>query len=250
MTLTTSRTAQPAASPSPRSRKPPPGGRPARPGVRHVGYVVLATLTVVAALVMLGGALVLRAADGALRNDGYVTSDPVRVSTSAYALVITDGLLVERADIGGLSARSVGTVRVTATGSGQALFVGIADSRRVRGYLAGVRRATLTELSGPGGGPSYLEVSGGPPTTPPADLPFWRASSWGGGTHVVSTGAADGPWSVVVMNLDGSAGVAADLRVGATLPVLRSLATGAAGAGLVLLAAGAVAMTVARARTV
>jgi hypothetical protein len=212
--------------------------------------VVLATLAVFAALVLLGSAVVLRVADGALRNDGYVTSDPVGVSTPGHALVITDGLLIGGADVGGLSARNVGTVRVTATGSGQALFVGIADSRRVRGYLAGVRRATLADLSGPGGGPSYREVSGGPPTTPPADLPFWQASSWGRGTHVVDTSETDGHWSIVVMNIDGTADVAADLRVGATLPVLGRLATGAAGAGLVLLAAGLVALTAARARVV
>ena len=47
-----------------------------------------------------------------------------------------------------------------------------------------------------------------------------------------------GDWSVVVMNADGSAGVAADLSAGAEIAFLEPLGWSLAGGGVLLLVAG------------
>ena len=59
----------------------------------------------------------------------------------------------------------------------------------------------------------------------------------GPGTQQLELGAGEGDWTLVVMNADGSAGVAVDARIGATVPALTGLAWGLLGGGLFLLAA-------------
>ena len=80
---------------------------------------------------------------------------------------------------------------------------------------------------------------GGAPATPPAQQAFWAASTSGPGTQQVTWTAAEGRWTVVVMNADGSRPVAAELTAGVTAPVLRGLWTGLGVGAVVTLLAGA-----------
>ncbi len=65
--------------------------------------------------------------------------------------------------------------------------------------------------------PRYAERQGGPPEGPPAEQTFWVASATGAGEQTLEWEPEDGSWNVVVMNADGSRGVAADLSIGAEL---------------------------------
>jgi hypothetical protein len=105
-----------------------------------------------------------------------------------------------------------------ATGSaGSAVFIGVAPADRVAAYLDGVGHATLTELADPA--TAYATHPGGPPATKPADQNFWVAQASGTGAQAVEWPLAEGTWTVVVMNADGSPGVGADIDVGITAPV-------------------------------
>ena len=64
-------------------------------------------------------------------------------------------------------------------------------------------------------------LSGGAPTTAPAEQLFWAASAAGNGTQQMTWTTTDGRWVVVVMNADATRPVVADLSLGATAPGLR-----------------------------
>ena len=110
----------------------------------------------------------------------------------------------------------MGTVRIRSE-SERPVFVGIAREADVAEYLDGVAHAVVTEI---GRKPEYSERRGGAPEGPPADQTFWAASATGAGEQTLEWEPEDGSWNVVVMNADGSRGVAADLSIGGELDPL------------------------------
>ena len=129
---------------------------------------------------------------------------------------------------------------MSATGSGaSAVFVGIGPAADVEAYLAGVERSRLTGPQGRTGREMTQVMPGGAPATPPAQQAFWAVATSGPGTQQVTWTAAEGRWTVVVMNADGSRPVAAELTAGVTAPVLRGLWTGLGVGAVVTLLAGA-----------
>ena len=60
--------------------------------------------------------------------------------------------------------------------------------------------------------------------TAPADSDVWIAANAGPGRQNVDWELTDGTWVAVVMNADGSAGVDAEVSVGATAPALTAVA--------------------------
>ncbi len=170
------------------------------------------------------------------RDDGYITSDVQAFSTAGSALV------TEPADLGvpgfgWLYAPSVLgeiRIRVTPTSAGSELFVGIGPSDEVDRYLAGVGHTIITdfwnERTQPIGGDATASV--------PASQDFWVASDSGAGPRTVTWDPTDGSWSVVVMNVDGQAGVDVRADLGATIPPLVWISVGLLVFGLVLLAGG------------
>lgn len=132
----------------------------------------------------------------------------------------------------------LGTVRlrVTALGSGRAVFVGIAPRAAADRYLAGVGRSVVTDWTR--GSAAYRYRTGGAPSVPPADTPIWVASASGTGTRTLTWKPTGGDWLIVVMNPDASPGVAVIADAGATVPPLGWIAVGFLVAGGVLLVAG------------
>jgi hypothetical protein len=90
---------------------------------------------------------------------------------------------------------------------------------------------------------------GAAPAAPPATRGFWAARSVGPGTRTLAWTPRQGGWRIVVMNADGSAGVHAELAVGARFPHLLWLGVGALGAGIVLLLLGVCAIWIAAPRS-
>ncbi len=122
----------------------------------------------------------------------------------------------------------IGTVRITSD-SEQPVFVGIASEEDVNTYLGDVRRAVVTDFNL---NPDYSPRLGGAPSSPPGEQTFWVASKSGAGEQVLDWDIEDGDWKIVVMNADGSAGVASDLRIGAELDWLTGISLGLIGFGL------------------
>jgi hypothetical protein len=167
--------------------------------------------------------------------DGFLMSPEETFDTGSYALVS------ETLDVGSdvpewVINELIGTVRIESE-SDQPVFVGIASESEADSYLGNVRRAVVTHVSDP----DYSPRAGGAPSTPPGRQTFWVASTSGAGSQMLDWDVDDGDWVIVVMNPDGSAGVTADLRIGAEVDPLIWIAVGFVVVGL-LLGAGAAAL--------
>jgi len=193
--------AQPVAAPRPR------GG---------AGRVVLIVVGVIAALVSLGllaGGAALVVVDQTQRDeDGFLMSPSEDFSTATYAIVS------DRADVdfGGSerAARAIlGDVRIRSE-SDRDVFVGIARDTDVDDYLNDVERSVVTDI---GKDPEYSHRAGAAPASPPGDQDFWVASTSGSGEQTLEWEPKEGSWRAVVMNSDGSRGVASKLSIGAEL---------------------------------
>jgi hypothetical protein len=176
------------------------------------------------------------AADQAGRDAGGFLGTPTRQFTSSGYALLFDPVDM-RADAGAAGLGVVlGDVRIRAAGQDtHGVFVGIGPSADVDRYLGAVERERLVEFSDRGA-PVQQRLPGGQPATAPDQQMFWAASAAGTGEQELVWPAADGRWSVVVMNADATQPVVADLSVAVTAPALRPLWIGLfIGAGLALL---------------
>jgi hypothetical protein len=212
---------------------PPP---PRRSSAGRVTAVVVGSVLALVSLTSLavGGAAVW--AEGEKDDQGYVSTGTDRFHT-ATAAVRTENLDV---DLDGLDAvvdpDRYGKVRVRVEPrAGKDLFVGIAPTREVSSYLHGTAHATVTDLDYEPFHAQYDTTGGERRAAPPALQRFWAVSANGPGPQTLTWDVADGDWSVVVMNADGSPGVDAGVRAGASAPFLDEVAWGALGTGGVLL---------------
>ena len=210
-----------------------PGGRR-----RRVALVAASIACLIGfSLALGGGALVVY--DRTERDSaGYVTSDGENYTTSTYA-VTTQSLDVPVLGSGGLARGVLGEVRITSHSS-RPVFVGIARAADVASYLGSVNRAVLSDSYKPR---DAGERGAGAPATPPAAQRFWAASVSGAGERTLNWKLRDGNWVAVLMNADGSRGVAAHMRIGAEFSSLGWFGAGVLGAGLVLLAGGGLFLT-------
>ncbi len=132
-------------------------------------------------------------------------------------------------------------VQVTTTGD-QPVFVGIAPAADVDAYLDGAAHDELADVGG--GSPTYRHVAGGTSIAAPTEQSFWTETATGTGTVQLDWRVRSGTWSAVLMNADGSPGVAADIEVGTKADVVIPLGLTLLGVGVVLLAVGVVLIVV------
>ncbi len=219
---------------------PPEGAAPVAPaatGTSTSGVVMLivAALIGLFSLASLAGAGVLLWADQTQRDSGgFLMSSSERLTTATYgitagyqrtgdALSVRSLALDVNAPSWLFASNRLGTLRIRANPvAGRPLFVGIAPARIAAGYLATIRHDSLTGFSG--GSAHYTQHTGGAPASPPTAQPFWTARATGSREVVLTWPVRHGSWTIVVMNADGSAGVAADTRLGARLAFLGELA--------------------------
>ena len=140
-------------------------------------------------------------------------------TTTSYALVSSNLELHVDAPPALTPDAIIGDTKLTVSSrdSGD-VFIGIAPTAAVNAYLADVRHATLTGFEN--GGPVLDVQSGQAPALPPTRTDIWAAHSNGPATQSILWKPRNGEWTVVVMNADGTAGVAVDARVGAEVPAL------------------------------
>jgi len=214
-----------------------PGAVPARKWTAgRIVAIVAGSILALISLGLLAGGIGGIIIDQTQRNaDGFLMSPTEEFDTGTYALVS------ETLDVGAevpqwVIDELVGTVRIESE-SERPVFIGIASDADVNSYLGDVRRAVVTDLDDP----DYSPRPGEPPSSPPTEQGFWVASTSGAGDQVLDWDVDDGDWVIVVMNPDGSAGVTADLRIGAELDPLIWIAIGFVVGGL-LVGAGAAAL--------
>jgi hypothetical protein len=236
------------ASPPPDTPAPPTTApAPPRPPVQSswtAGRVVLmvaGSLLLLVSLGVGGGGATAALLDQAARDhDGFVMTGKVPLETDSYALV-SDSMTVHTDGSTAFVPEAIfGDAKVEATnGDGSTLFVGVGSAGDVAAYLDGVEQAEVVDIhaTDDGADATYLVTGQDAPSVPPTEVDTWVAQATGSGTVSVDWPVEEGDWTIVVMNADGSAGVAADVAVGASLPWLGWAAVGllaGAGIGLVL----------------
>jgi hypothetical protein len=207
---------------------------------------VFGSLALLAALAMIGSAIA--GIVGLERNrdsTGYFTTHTHHYQTSSYALS------TESLNVGGVTgALEAGLLRlrITATSNDAAkpLFIGIARTADVNGYLARVEHDELRDINFEPFKIDYRRLGSGAPTALPSTQRFWQTLASGTGTQTISWPVKKGRWSAVVMNADGSRNVGVDAQLAARLSgawwfVAAFIALGALSllAGIALLRSGA-----------
>lgn len=206
---------------------PQPGNAPASRS-RPVPLVIGVLLALVGLPLLLGGVGLGWAMATQRDDDGFFTTPTEQLDTD------TVGLSSEVVDLGEAGPddwwadRDLATVRLRARSTGTAsVFIGIAPSTAVAGYLG---RASYDEISDLRTDPFDYSLTrrgtGGDLRTAPTDQTFWTAQASGAGTQSLTWDLEPGSYTAVIMNLDGSPGVAVDLSAGGRLDLLAPLAWG------------------------
>lgn len=211
--------------------------RPSRWTAGRVTALVIGTLLVLFSLALLGAGGTALWADRTQRDEGYVTTDVHRFSTSGSALA-TVSTELGSAGVGWLYSPGLldeVRIRVTPTSHGPPLFVGIGRSTDVERYLAEVGHTVITEFWGD----ETENVAGGAPRSAPGTQNFWVALDTGRGTRTLVWEPEDGSWTVVVMNADARPGIDVGADLAARMPAVRWIAVGVLAAGGLFLAGGA-----------
>ena len=229
----------PSATSAARIDRPPepksaPGG--SRWTAGRIASLVIGALLVLVSLSLLGGGGTGMWAYLFKRDGGYVTTGLHKFSTAGSALA-TKPTQLGSAGVGWLySPTLLGKVRVRVTpvSAGRPLFVGIARSRNVDRYLAGVDRTVINDFWDNDVEP----VGSGRVAGAPATQHFWVASSRGAGARSLVWKPTDGKWTVVVMRADGRPGLDIGADLGARPPALPWIALGLLVAGAVFMAGG------------
>jgi hypothetical protein len=202
----------------------------------RIGLIVAGAVVGVLALGALGLGAGALWADGQKNDQGYVMTDSERFAAGTRALA-TDNLDVDLDGVDWLvDSGELGKVQLEVAPEGdEPVFVGIARTEDVTSYLRGVDHTRLSHVDAFPFEASYQRESGKRRPAVPAQRSFWAASTEGRGTQTLDWRMDEGDWSVVVMNADGSRGVAADVSAGAKIPFLDELGWSALGVGGALL---------------
>jgi hypothetical protein len=215
----------------------------------RVVLIVLGSIGVLFGLALMAGGGFLLWADRTQRDDGYLTTPSERFATPTYALTRTRLELDTEGEGWVLNESWFGKVRIRGESSGdETLFIGIGPQAEVARYLATVAHANVQDLDFDPFRVTYLPVKGVAPKAPPTEQSFWAASASGVGTQTLTWKVRDGDWSAVLMNANGSRGVAADVDLGAKLSFLLWIAIGLLLGGS-LVVGGSTALIVLAART-
>jgi hypothetical protein len=188
----------------------------------------------IAFALFLAGGLLLWANGHYKDADGYLTTGSQRFSTQEYAIT-TPRLDVDAGFL--LKPDRYGTVRLEAMPKAdKPLFVGVARTRDLDAYLRGVARSEVSDVNFSPFHARYTTHPGSGHPARPAAQDIWVAQ----GSHTLTWDVRDGDWSVVVMNADGSRGVAAAVSAGAKVPYIATIGYVTLGFGLLFVVATAV----------
>jgi hypothetical protein len=171
-------------------------------------------------------------------ESGYISTGSERFAASTHALA-TESLDVDLDGAQGLvDSTGLGDIRLDVAPQGdKPVFAGIARTDDLSAYLAGVSHTRVTDLDYEPFEASYSPQAGERSPAKPGSERIWAASTQGAGPQTLTWEAEDGDWSIVVMNADGSPGVAADVSAGTKLPFLTAVGWSALGGGALLLLA-------------
>jgi hypothetical protein len=129
------------------------------------------------------------------------------------------------------------TLTVSARGSDQPVFLGVARAADVDAYLNGVAYDEVRDLRLRPYRVETARHSGDVFAAPPGGESFWLASATGT-TPTLDWKVQGGDYRLVLMNADGSPGTAADTQIGLKVNGLRGIGVGVLAGGAVAALAG------------
>lgn len=211
-------------------------------GTRIVGLVAGCLILVVAVGLFAGGGLLVGAHVAGRDADGFYAVDLTRLESPGHAITTEEvdlGVdpgpprwLVDEADV---------TVRLRVSSeAGQPVFVGIGSAGDVAAYLDGVAHSQIDQVDEDRA--TYLPRGGDRIPTPPVEQGFWVAAASGPGTQELIWDVEPGRWNAVVMNADGSTGVAVTANIAAETGLVLPVGIGLLVGGVVVGALGALAV--------
>jgi hypothetical protein len=219
----------------------------------RIALTVIGALASLVATALVVGGIAAVWGDAQKDSDGYLTTHSQRFEAGTRALA-SDNLDVDLGDADWLAdTDDLGKLKVTAESrDGKALFVGLARTGDVEKYLSGVPHTTVDDVEVSPFEADYTRHAGNRHPVSPEHAGIWAASSHGKGEQAIDWEIEDGDWSIVVMNADGTLGVDADIRAGASIPFLDELGWSAIGSGAfaLVLGIGLIALAIRRPRTV
>jgi hypothetical protein len=208
----------------------------------RVVLIVAGSLVALIGLVIAAGGGLGIAVHGTERDaDGYFTTDPERLETSRYAL-ISDEIDLGADTPGPVDASDLADLRLRVEDAASAapVFVGIGAREEVARYLAGVAVDRVEDVDLDPFRVEYRPIPGTRAPSPPAGQGFWEVSQDGPGAQTLDWDLDEGTWTLVIMNADGSPGIATDVQAGLKVGWLLWTAIGALVVGLLILAGGIV----------
>jgi hypothetical protein len=196
-------------------------------------------------LVLIGGSLLVGGGIGLWAHqqrdgDGYYTAGPQQFKTDTAALSVPsiDVDLTGPQVVSGQDMLGKIRLRAELMGADTPLFLGIGPSAEVAKYLEGVGHDELSDIDADPFKATYTARPGSETAADPVEQSFWVASDSGTGPRTVVWDVADGDWTILIMNADGSTGIDANVSAAAKLPIILPIAIGALIAGGTLLLIG------------
>jgi hypothetical protein len=209
-------------------------------GAGRLIAIILGSLLALIGLAIGGGAGAVLIANGVLRDDqGFFTSKKEAFASQTPAIT-TKNLDVVTAGPGDvLETTGFASLRVRASSnSTKSVFVGIARPDDVNAYLRGVAHDEIADLTYDPFEVRYAPQPGSSRVAAPTAQTFWVAQAVGSGEQTLRWGVRDGTWVAVVMNADGSPGVAVRADAGVKVRHLVAIGLGLLAVGFVILGLG------------
>jgi len=203
---------------------------------------------VVAMPLLFGGGGLIWIDEAVTDADGYLTSPPVDVAVDGYAIVAGPAEIADLPELPiGLPEWASMRIRVESQSPSRGIFVGVAPADSLDRYLGGVSHAVVEEIGEAGWVLAYRTPEEETETTlePPVDQGIWSSSAAGTGPQLLVWEVEPGAHSLVVMNEDGSSGVAFAAEFGVRAPMIRPLGVSLLIGGVLALAAGTILLALA-----
>jgi hypothetical protein len=167
-------------------------------------------------------------------DDGYFDTSPKRFGTPTFAVTTEEAdLAADPAPPDWLWDFVDFSIRFRVVGFGDEVFLGVGSQSDVEAYLGSAAYDRVREIR-PGQTVQYQSIPGTGTVEPPVSQDFWVAETSGSGPQEVVWDVTEGTWVVVLMNADGSPGVAADVAIGAKSGVVLPLGVALLVFGLLL----------------
>ncbi len=203
--------------------------------------VILGIVLALAGIVLVtSGGFALGVSSSHSDDSGFFNTPGQEVGSYGFALTVPDinqqlGPRWEK----WLASRARTRIRVKGTSLVPSpLFIGIAPTDTVSTYVSGVTRDRVQSIDLSAGSVQYDHVDGTRLPASPVRQDFWVARAEGDGTQSLEWDLRPGDWTVVIMNADATAPVAATMELGAHFGILTPLIAALTAGGLVLVALG------------